>query len=115
MAEEQEIRVDVVNGDEFLAEEVSVSHSPIRFVMDFKAVTPRMDIPNNPPRMVIRHNVILLDPHFAKDLFQVLKENIAKYEKKFGEIKRPEPLKKHEDEAKKAGKQPKVIKQDYFG
>ncbi len=113
--QQQEIRVDVVNGEEFLAEEVSVSHSPIRFVIDFKSMTPRMDVSGHPPRMVIKHNVVIVDPHFAKDLLQVLKDNISKYEKKFGDIKRPEALKRHEDEMKKTGKPTKAIKQDYFG
>ncbi len=115
MADEQEVRVDVVNGDEFFADEVSVSHSPIRFVIDFKSMTPRMDLPNHPPRMLIKHNVILLDPYFAKDVLSVLKDNIDKYEKKFGQIKKPEPLFKHESDVKKTGKKPKISKQDYFG
>ncbi len=115
MDEHQEIRVDVVNGEEFLAEEVSVSHSPVRFVVDFKGISPRMDIASQPPRMIIRHNVVLLDPHFVKDLLQVLKDNIAKYEKKFGEIKKPEALEKHEAEIRKKGRSPKPAKQDYFG
>ena len=116
MAEDQqEIRVDVVNGDEFLSDEVSVSHSPLRFVIDFKAISPRMDIASQPPRMVIRHNVVIVDPHFAKDLLQVLKDNIAKFEKKFGEIKKPEALEKHEAEIRKKGKAEKPAKQDYFG
>ncbi len=115
MAEEQEVRVDVVNGDEFFADEVSVSHSPIRFVIDFKSMTPRMDLPDHPPRMVIKHNLVLLDPYFAKDVLNVLKDNIEKYEKKFGEVRKPEALNKHEGEVRKAGKKPKASKQDYFG
>ncbi|MBI2133461.1 DUF3467 domain-containing protein [Candidatus Woesearchaeota archaeon] len=112
MADDQNVRVDVVNGNDFFADEVSVSHSPMRFVIDFKSMTPRMDLPGNPPRMVVKHNVILLDPYFAKDVLNVLKDNISKYEKKFGEIKMPENLAKHEVSA---GKKSKAAKQDYFG
>ena len=115
MTDSQEIRVDVVNGDEFLAEEVSVCHSPVRFVIDFKSITPRMDIANQPPRMVIKHNIVLIDPYFAKDLLGVLKDNIDKYEAKFGSIKKPETLEKYEKEAQKASHTHKSIKQDYFG
>ncbi len=118
MSEGQEIRIDSVNGEEFLADEVSVSHSPVRFVIDFKAITPRMDIANHPPRTVIRHNVVLLDPYFAKELLQVLTDNLSKYEKKFGTVKRPEVLAKYEAEMTKQGvKAGKVNakKEDYFG
>ena len=33
MAEEQQMSVDVNPGTDFLAEQVSVSHSPVRFVV----------------------------------------------------------------------------------
>ncbi|MBI4438789.1 DUF3467 domain-containing protein [Candidatus Woesearchaeota archaeon] len=112
--QQQEIRVDVENGNEFLADEVSISHSPIRFVVDFKSVTPRIDLSNHPPRMVVKHNIVLLDPSFAKELFNVLKDNLSKYEAKFGEIKKPEALKKHEAEMGKTSGA-KTAKQDYFG
>ncbi|MBI3033679.1 DUF3467 domain-containing protein [Candidatus Woesearchaeota archaeon] len=115
MDEPQEIRVDVVNGREFLADEVSISHSPVRFVVDFKSVSPRMDMASQPPRMIIRHNVILLEPHFAKDLLSVLKDNISKYESHFGEIRKPEALQRHEKESARAGSPPKDVRQDYFG
>ena len=112
---DQEIRVDAVNGEEFLADEVSVSHSPIRFVIDFKSISPRMDIANQPPRMVIKHNVVLVDPYFARELLSVIKDNIEKYEAKFGPIKKPATLEKYEKDAKVTGKAPKISKQDYFG
>ncbi len=112
---EQEIRADAVNGDEFLAEEVSVSHSSIRFVIDLKAITPRMDIASQPPRMVIRHNVVLMDPHFAKEFLSVLQDNIGKYESKFGTIKKPEALIRQEMQMRKTGKSAAEAKQDYFG
>lgn len=115
----QDIRVNVNDGSEFLADEVSISHSPIRFILDFKNLTPRLDVGENAPRMVLRHNVIVVDPYFAKDLLNVLKENIDKYEKKYGQIKRPEVLAKAEKQAQKEGKKGKEKafkkQQDYFG
>ena len=111
----QDIRVNVNDGGEFLADEVSISHSPIRFIIDFKNITPRLDVGENAPRMVLRHNVVIVDPYFAKDLLSVLTENIAKYEKRYGAIKKPETLIKAEKQAEKEGKKPNVKTQDYFG
>ena len=112
----QDIRVSVNDGGEFLADEVSISHSPIRFILDFKNITPRLDVGDNAPRMVLRHNVVIVDPHFARDLLNVLKENIEKYEKRYGPIKKPDVLQKAEKQAAKEGKKPDITKtQDYFG
>lgn len=108
-----EVRVDSESGQEFLAEEVAVMHSPIRFVIDFKNTTPRIDLNNQQPRMVIKHSTILMDPFVAKKFMDVLKENIEKYEKSFGKIKEPEAMEK----AKKLKKETegKPDRQDYFG
>ncbi len=107
-----DVRVDVENGFEFFADEVSITHSPLRFVFDFKRMIPRLE-GNNEPRMVMRHSIIMLDPYFAKELQRVLKENIDRYEKRFGKIERPAVLRKAEAASKKEGKPP--AKQDYFG
>ncbi|HLD97553.1 MAG TPA: hypothetical protein VI934_04370, partial [Candidatus Nanoarchaeia archaeon] len=65
------------------------------------------------PRLVMSHNVILLDPYLALEFISVLKDNVAKFEKRYGKITRPAALKKLDEEAKKAGKiDPK---QEYFG
>lgn len=106
-----EIRVDVDNGPDFFADEVSVSHSPIRFILDFKRTAPRIE--GNEQRLLLRHDVIIIDPFFAKELLKVLKDNVGRYEKRFGEIKKPEALKKATKTAKKSSKKPS--KQDYFG
>ena len=114
MADVGEVQVNVENGPEFLADEVSISHSPIRFVIDFKSIVPRMDLPNHPPRTIIKHNVVMVDAYFAKELLNVLKDNIAKYEHRFGEIKKPEALRKYEKDMEGQGIK-KIEKQDYFG
>ncbi len=106
-----EIRVDVDNGQDFFADEVSVSHSPIRFILDFKRTTPRIE--GNEQRLLLRHNIVVLDPFFTKELLKVLKDNITRYEKRFGEIKKPDALKKATKVTKKSSE--KAVKQDYFG
>jgi hypothetical protein len=117
MEEEREegVRVDVGDaGPEFSADEVAVSHSPIRFIVDFKSITPRLDVHNHPPRHVLKHNIIKIDPFLAKDFLEVLKKNIEKFEKHYGKISKPKAIEKAQEEAKKKGKTP-AFKQDYFG
>ncbi|MBS3133018.1 DUF3467 domain-containing protein [Candidatus Woesearchaeota archaeon] len=110
---EQQMSVDVNPGTDFLAEQVSVSHSPIRFVVDFVKSTPRIDPSSQTTRLISSHDVVMMDPYLVKEFLSVLSDNIGKYEKKFGRIEKPEALKKFEKEAKKMGK--KTVKQDYFG
>jgi len=114
MAEEQQtMSVDVNPGTDFLAEQVSVSHSPVRFVVDFMKTTPRIDPAAQSTRLFTSHDVIMMDPFLAKEFLSVLTDNIGKYESKFGKIEKPAALKKFEKGAHKMGKKP--VKQDYFG
>jgi len=63
---------------------VVVTHSPAEFVMDFIRVLPGMKKSNVKSR-------IIMAPMHAKTLMFALKDNINKFEKKFGEIKIPKP------------------------
>src|SRR3990167_7884043 len=103
MAEEHSgnMTVDVNPGQDFFAEQVSVSHSPLRFVMDFVRTTPRIEGPSQGTRLLSSHSVVLVDPYLAKEFLNVLTDNISKFEKKFGKIEKPESLKKFEKEAEK--------------
>ena len=112
--EGQQINVEVQNGTEFFADQVSVSHNPLRFVVDFTRTAPRIDgNATQSPRLVMSHNVLLVDPYLAVEFFNVLRDNIAKYEKRYGKITKPAPLKKLDEEMKKTGK--REAKQEYFG
>ena len=57
-----------------------VTHSPAEFVMDFIRILPGLTKSKVKSRIVI-------SPMHAKTLLIALKDNIEKYEKKFGEIK----------------------------
>ena len=108
--EEQGMRLDVADaGPEFFADEVAISHSPVKFVIDFKSITPRLDMQGQQPRHVLKHNIIKIDTFLAKDLIDVLKKNVEKYEKQYGKIEKPKQLERGKKERKKAKKQ------DYFG
>lgn len=57
-----------------------ISHSPAEFVIDFTRMVPGL------PKARV-HARIIMTPQHAKSLLGALKENIAKYEAQFGEIK----------------------------
>jgi len=109
----EQIPIEMVSGPEFLAEQVSVSHSPIRLVMDFVKTTPRIDITTQSTKLMQNHSVILLDPYLAKEFLSVLSDNIGKYEKRFGKIEKPAAMLKFEKEAAKHGHT--TTRQNYFG
>lgn len=112
----QHVNIEVQNGGDFFADQVSVSHNPLRFILDFTRTTPRIDgSATSQPRIVMSHNVLIIDPYLALEFIDVLKDNIAKYEKRYGKIARPAALKKVDDEMKKAGKKDSISRQEYFG
>ena len=105
MAEQQKINLNINDGDVFYAHELSINFNPLQFVFDFKSVTPRVD-PRSKDRasIVLKHNVVLVDPFHAKRVHELLGNVIKKYEKEFGKIQKPKPLqiveKKNKSEAK---------------
>jgi hypothetical protein len=109
---QKDVQINSISEKEFFVDEVMVTHGPLKMFIDFKNTTPLMDMGKQ--RLTIRHQVCILDPFLAKDFLRVLKENIDKYEKQFGEIKKPESLQKLEKEAKKKGKESSK-KESYFG
>ena len=57
-----------------------ITHSPAEFVIDFTRMLPGV------PKAKVYARIIM-GPQHAKGLQKALEENIAKYEKQFGEIK----------------------------
>lgn len=57
-----------------------VSHTPAEFIMDFIRILPGMQKSKVKSRIII-------SPLHTKTFLSALKDNIEKYEKKFGEIK----------------------------
>ena len=56
-----------------------ITHSPAEFVIDFTRILPGV------PKTKVYARIIMTPQH-AKGLLKALEENIAKYEKQFGEI-----------------------------
>ena len=59
-----------------------VTHSPAEFVMDYIRVLPGMT------KSKVKSRIIMAPMH-AKTLMLALRDNVTKFEKKFGEIKVP--------------------------
>ncbi len=57
-----------------------ITHSPAEFVIDFTRVLPGV------PKAKV-HARIVMTPQHTRMLLNALKDNVEKYEKKFGEIK----------------------------
>ncbi len=57
-----------------------ITHSPAEFIIDFTRVLPGV------PKARV-HARIIMTPQHAKMLLNALRDNVDKYEKKFGEIK----------------------------
>jgi len=109
MPDEDKINMNINEGSEFYAHELSINFNPLQFVFDFKSVTPRID-PRSKDRasIVLKHNVVLVDPFHAKRIQELLSEVLKKYEKEFGKIEKPKALKMLEKKKKKGVKEEKV-------
>lgn len=82
MADKEQINVELpeAEGQGIYSNFVIVSHSPSEFVVDFTRLLPGL-------KKAKVYSRIILAPVHAKLLMRTLKDNIEKYEKKFGEIK----------------------------
>lgn len=81
---EQKINIeldDTVGNGEY-ANFVVITHSPAEFVMDFTRLLPGM------PKAKVNSRIIMAPSH-AKSFLNALTDNIARYEKKHGEINVP--------------------------
>lgn len=103
MEQKQVPAVQNIDNAPMLSNQQTVAHQPDKFILDFKGVYPQYT-PDNKETIVINHRVILLDPYFAKSFLNVLKENVEKYEKKFGKIEKSMQLKKAEKEIERMQK-----------
>ena len=106
------------NGDAFYAHEFSAHFNPLQLVLDFKSVTPRIDVRSKEsPVLNIKHNVILTDPYHAKQLLALLAKSVERYEIEFGPIEKPNALVNAETKMKKQKKPSEVAIQapSYLG
>ncbi|MGM5482160.1 MAG: DUF3467 domain-containing protein [Nanobdellota archaeon] len=105
MKEEKKYTLSVNEGMDFFANEASVNYNPSQFVLDFKSITPRVDMRSkDTPVLSVKHNVVLMDPYHIKRLHKMLGDVIKSYEKNYAKIKKPEAIAKAEKDSKKTKK-----------
>jgi hypothetical protein len=117
---EQQVNISINEGEAFFAHEASVSFNPTQFVLDFKCITPRVDMRSkNGHHLALKHNVVLVEPFHAKAFIELLVKMVDAYEKQFGKIDKPKAVKKfeekHKELIKKAGEEQITVAPSYFG
>jgi len=86
MEKKQEIKIELppeISGGQY-SNLALISHGPNEFFLDFISIAPNM-----PQARVLSR--IVMAPENAKTLLFALRDNVAKYEQTFGEIKRKTP------------------------
>jgi len=104
MAQEQ-INLNISEGEPFFAHEVTVNFTPTQMTLDFKCITPRTDPRSKKPSFLLKHNVVMIEPWHAKALLEVLASVVKKYEDEFGKILKPKALLKAEKKQKEVLKE----------
>ena len=70
---DKKINVSINEGKEFFAHEASINFNPMQFILDFRSVTPRVDPRSREaPTIVMRHNVVMLDPYHVQQFHNLL-------------------------------------------
>ena len=79
MEKKKRVNVKIDHGEQaFFTDNVTVLHSPNKFIIDFSQTVPRIDNIDGKMRQtfIIKHNTVILDPPFAKSLLDILKKNL---------------------------------------
>jgi len=95
MDKDEKINFVINDGDSFSANEISISYGPAQFSLDFKNISPRIDVrsQDGTKTFSLKHNVIIIDPSQAKNFASMLNDVLSRYEKQFGKIAEPKQLK----------------------
>ena len=114
--EDEKVNMNIVEGQEMFAHEVSINFNPTQIIFDFKSITPRID-PRSQKKasLVMRHNVVLMDPFSVKRFNEMLSKALDRFEKDFGKIEKPKALKKLEKQRKDKKEPKEEAAPTYFG
>jgi len=119
MSEEKHVNLVINDGQDFYANESSINFNPMQIILDFKNITPRIDQRSENPTIVLRHNVVILEPFHVKQFHKMLTEAIERYEKEFGKIEKPKNITKIERKQAKSAEEHKLKERKhdatYFG
>ena len=115
--EEKKINVSINDGDAFFAHELSVNFNPTQFTLDFKSITPRVDMRSaDRPSIMLKHNVVMIEPWHMKMAYELMGRVLKRYEDEFGKVEKPKSLKEFEKKRKKTKKsKSKTDTPTYFG
>lgn len=113
-----QVNLRIRDGEQFYSNESSINFNPAEIALDFKCITHTHDLGDR-KGLILKHNIVLLNPFHAKNFLNMLAKVVRDYEAKFGEIKKPDSIKKAETLVKKEEKKRKEnVKKDaesYFG
>ncbi len=112
-----QLSVRIKDGEQFFSNESSINFNPNEVVIDFKCLTHTHDIADR-RGLILKHNLVIMNPFHAKTFLGMISRVIKDYESKFGEIKKPEAVKKAENMIKKEEKkkiESKKENETYFG
>ncbi len=121
--ENKSMKVNLRVKDEnlFYSNESSINLNPNEIILDFKCITHAQDLQEH-RGLILRHNLVILNPFHAKSFLIMLNKAVKNYEAKFGEIKKPESMKKAEKLVKKESQKDKKLldkvkdkAESYFG
>ena len=96
MEDKRRVNVNVDHSEPvFFTDNVTVWHSPQKFVLDFTNAAPRFDKvgDENQQTIAVKHKTLIMDPLLAKIFLGVLRDNLENYEKNIGRITMPKPSK----------------------
>ncbi|MGV8172522.1 MAG: DUF3467 domain-containing protein [Candidatus Woesearchaeota archaeon] len=114
--EMEKINFVINDGDSFYANEISITFGPAQFSLDYKNISPRVDMrtQDGTKTFALKHNVIIIDPYQVKNFINILNDAVNRYEKEFGTIEIPKQLKIAEKRFKLENKPNKQVP-SYFG
>ncbi len=95
-----QVNLRIKDSEQFYSNEASINFNPNEFVIDFKCLTHLHDLGDH-RSVFLRHNIVLINPFHAKAFLVMLDKAIKQYEQNFGEIKKPDAIKKAEKLVKK--------------
>jgi hypothetical protein len=114
--EMEKINFVINDGDSFYANEISITFGPAQFSLDFKNISPRVDMrtQDGTKTFALKHNVVIIDPYQVKNFIKILNDAITRYEKDFGTIEMSKQLKAAEKKFKLENRPSKQVP-TYFG
>lgn len=84
----------------FFSNGIAIHHNNKYFFFEFKQSSPRLvqEKSKTGVQITTKSETVMIDAYFAKVFLNLLKENLSKYEKKYGKIKLAVPKKKKKKE-----------------